>query len=249
MLAPPSASPRSVRGLRVRARARARPRTGCRAAYWARLLPLLAALACVTRLPSFRWPLWSPDEGYLAVQARMLADGGAALRDGRRPQAAARPLAVRGGVRALRRRHPAPAEGPRRGGPAPDGRPPGLTRPAPLGRRRGPHGGRALPARLRRPEPGGRPGGHLRGLHAAVHGGRPVVRGPPPLGRRRGPRWPAPSWPSRPAGRCWCRWAGCCGGRGAPGGTPGAWACGRAACRSLAAAARLTHPRASCSGR
>ncbi|MGV2917888.1 ArnT family glycosyltransferase [Streptomyces alfalfae] len=47
-----------------------------RGAYWARLLPLLAALVCVTRLPSFRWPLWSPDEGYLAVQARMLAQGG-----------------------------------------------------------------------------------------------------------------------------------------------------------------------------
>jgi hypothetical protein len=45
-------------------------------AYWARLLPLLAALACATRLPSFRWPLWSPDEGYLAVQARILAHGG-----------------------------------------------------------------------------------------------------------------------------------------------------------------------------
>ncbi|MFF1692895.1 ArnT family glycosyltransferase [Streptomyces sp. NPDC058257] len=44
--------------------------------YWARLLPLLAALACVTRLPSFRGPLWSPDEGYLAVQARILAHGG-----------------------------------------------------------------------------------------------------------------------------------------------------------------------------
>ncbi|WP_447040620.1 ArnT family glycosyltransferase [Streptomyces sp. DSM 118878] len=48
-----------------------------RGTYWARLLPLLAALACVTRLPSFRRPLWSPDEGYLAVQARMLAQGGA----------------------------------------------------------------------------------------------------------------------------------------------------------------------------
>ncbi|MFB9466466.1 ArnT family glycosyltransferase [Streptomyces cinereospinus] len=44
--------------------------------YWTRLLPLLAALACLTRLPSFARPLWSPDEGYLAVQARMLAHGG-----------------------------------------------------------------------------------------------------------------------------------------------------------------------------
>lgn len=47
-----------------------------RTAYWARLLPLLATLACVTRLPSFRRPLWNPDEGFLAVQARLLAQGG-----------------------------------------------------------------------------------------------------------------------------------------------------------------------------
>ncbi|MEU1407145.1 glycosyltransferase family 39 protein [Streptomyces sp. NPDC005728] len=47
-----------------------------RRAYWARLLPVLAALACVTRVPSFVRPLWSPDEGYLAVQARLLAQGG-----------------------------------------------------------------------------------------------------------------------------------------------------------------------------
>ncbi|MGW0905505.1 ArnT family glycosyltransferase [Streptomyces sp. NPDC002853] len=72
MLAEPSASPRSVHGPRL-----PRPRTEqAFAPYWPRLLPLLAALACVTRVPSFRWPLWSPDEGYLAVQARMLADGG-----------------------------------------------------------------------------------------------------------------------------------------------------------------------------
>lgn len=44
--------------------------------YWRRLLPLLAVLACVTRIPSFVRPLWNPDEGYLAVQARLLADGG-----------------------------------------------------------------------------------------------------------------------------------------------------------------------------
>ncbi|MGW6022068.1 ArnT family glycosyltransferase [Streptomyces sp. NPDC055099] len=72
MLAEPSASPRSVHGPRL-----PRPRTErTPTPYWPRLLPLLAALACVTRAPSFRWPLWSPDEGYLAVQARMLADGG-----------------------------------------------------------------------------------------------------------------------------------------------------------------------------
>ncbi|MGY0019380.1 ArnT family glycosyltransferase [Streptomyces sp. YJ-C3] len=45
-------------------------------AYWPRLVPLLALLACATRVPSFTVPLWNPDEGYLAVQARMLAHGG-----------------------------------------------------------------------------------------------------------------------------------------------------------------------------
>ncbi|MET9483942.1 glycosyltransferase family 39 protein [Streptomyces sp. NPDC006638] len=59
-----------------RPRARADHPTDRGAGYWRRLLPLLALLALVTRLPSFRRPLWSPDEGYLAVQARMLADGG-----------------------------------------------------------------------------------------------------------------------------------------------------------------------------
>jgi hypothetical protein len=49
-----------------------RPDTG----YWRRLLPLLALLACTTRLPSFVRPLWNPDEGHLAVQARILAHGG-----------------------------------------------------------------------------------------------------------------------------------------------------------------------------
>ncbi|MEU0004498.1 glycosyltransferase family 39 protein [Streptomyces sp. NPDC006314] len=47
-----------------------------RTAYWTRLLPLLAILTCVTRIPSFVRPLWNPDEGYLAVQARLLAQGG-----------------------------------------------------------------------------------------------------------------------------------------------------------------------------
>ncbi|MYT73993.1 MULTISPECIES: glycosyltransferase family 39 protein [unclassified Streptomyces] len=47
-----------------------------RPGYWRRLLPLLALLACATRVPSFAQPLWNPDEGYLAVQARLLAQGG-----------------------------------------------------------------------------------------------------------------------------------------------------------------------------
>ncbi|MGW1722113.1 ArnT family glycosyltransferase [Streptomyces sp. NPDC002306] len=47
-----------------------------KASYWRRLLPPLTLLACATRLPSFAHPLWNPDEGYLAVQARLLAHGG-----------------------------------------------------------------------------------------------------------------------------------------------------------------------------
>ncbi|MFE0104673.1 ArnT family glycosyltransferase [Streptomyces sp. NPDC059009] len=84
MHAPPTQSPRSVSATRARDPFRVPgPRTeyvpGAPAAshYWPRLLPVLAALACVTRIPSFLRPLWNPDEGYLAVQARMLADGGA----------------------------------------------------------------------------------------------------------------------------------------------------------------------------
>lgn len=50
----------------------ARVRTG----YWTRVVPVLAVLAVVTHIPSFMRPVWSPDEGYLATQARMLADGG-----------------------------------------------------------------------------------------------------------------------------------------------------------------------------
>ncbi|MFF4833036.1 ArnT family glycosyltransferase [Streptomyces sp. NPDC001315] len=64
MLAAPLAPPRSVAV------------TAAKGAYWKRLLPLLAVLACATRVPSFARPLWSPDEGYLAVQARILAQGG-----------------------------------------------------------------------------------------------------------------------------------------------------------------------------
>ncbi|WP_329036698.1 glycosyltransferase family 39 protein [Streptomyces sp. NBC_01725] len=54
----------------------ARPGGASAHGYWRRLLPLLAALALVIRLPSFLHPFWSPDEGYLAVQARILAHGG-----------------------------------------------------------------------------------------------------------------------------------------------------------------------------
>ncbi|MFJ5610976.1 glycosyltransferase [Streptomyces sp. NPDC093221] len=44
--------------------------------YWSRLAALLAALTVLLRLPSFARPVWNPDEGYLAVQARLLAHGG-----------------------------------------------------------------------------------------------------------------------------------------------------------------------------
>lgn len=44
--------------------------------YWPRLLPVLVVLALATRLPSFLRPVWNPDEGFLATQAAMLADGG-----------------------------------------------------------------------------------------------------------------------------------------------------------------------------
>jgi hypothetical protein len=54
----------------------ARAREALRTGYWARLVPLLAVLATVTHLPSFARPLWNPDEGYLATEARMLAGGG-----------------------------------------------------------------------------------------------------------------------------------------------------------------------------
>ncbi|MFC4496415.1 ArnT family glycosyltransferase [Streptomyces ovatisporus] len=50
--------------------------SGLRASYWGRLLPVLALLAGVTRLPSFTRPLWNPDEGFLATQARQLDAGG-----------------------------------------------------------------------------------------------------------------------------------------------------------------------------
>ncbi|MGW1026509.1 ArnT family glycosyltransferase [Streptomyces sp. NPDC002577] len=93
MLAEPTASPRSVIEPRLPPRPRTpqtrrapqpprppAPRTelpGCsRYRYWARLLPALAALAFITHVPAFLRPLWNPDEGYLAVQARMLAHGG-----------------------------------------------------------------------------------------------------------------------------------------------------------------------------
>jgi 4-amino-4-deoxy-L-arabinose transferase-like glycosyltransferase len=40
------------------------------------LLPLLTLVAGLVHLPSFVRPVWNPDEGYLATQARMLAGGG-----------------------------------------------------------------------------------------------------------------------------------------------------------------------------
>nr|QMU80555.1 glycosyltransferase family 39 protein [Streptacidiphilus sp. PB12-B1b] len=53
-----------------------RAREALRTGYWTRLVPVLAALATVTHLPSFARTVWSPDEGYLATEARMLEGGG-----------------------------------------------------------------------------------------------------------------------------------------------------------------------------
>lgn len=47
-----------------------------REGYWTRVVPMLALLAVITHIPSFLRPVWSPDEGFLATQARMLAHGG-----------------------------------------------------------------------------------------------------------------------------------------------------------------------------
>ncbi|MBW1598896.1 glycosyltransferase family 39 protein [Streptomyces sp. JJ38] len=44
--------------------------------FWLPLVPVLLVLAAVTRLPSFQRPVWNPDEGFVATQARMLAAGG-----------------------------------------------------------------------------------------------------------------------------------------------------------------------------
>ncbi|MGW4235267.1 glycosyltransferase family 39 protein [Streptomyces sp. NPDC004749] len=68
---------RPVRAHRPRSVRAPDRRTGRDPRYWRGLLPVLALLVLVTRLPSLRHPLWNPDEGYLAVQARILADGGA----------------------------------------------------------------------------------------------------------------------------------------------------------------------------
>ncbi|MBX7470424.1 glycosyltransferase family 39 protein [Streptomyces sp. MAG02] len=79
MLAEPSPSLRSVTTsvLPGQRRRTTEPAGPAPAPYWRRLLPVLAVLALVTRIPSFRHSLWNPDEGYLAVQARQLASGGA----------------------------------------------------------------------------------------------------------------------------------------------------------------------------
>lgn len=76
MLAEPPPSLRSATTSRPAAKGRRPTDPPAPEGYWRRLLPVLAVLALLTRLPSFRHPLWSPDEGYLAVQARLLASGG-----------------------------------------------------------------------------------------------------------------------------------------------------------------------------
>ncbi|MBT2382308.1 glycosyltransferase family 39 protein [Streptomyces sp. ISL-11] len=66
----PAAAP--VPRARLRDEPAAAPGTG---RFWPGLLPFLAVLAVVTRLPSFARPLWNPDEGFLATEARMLTQG------------------------------------------------------------------------------------------------------------------------------------------------------------------------------
>ncbi|GAA2630220.1 ArnT family glycosyltransferase [Streptomyces axinellae] len=51
-------------------------RTAAIPAFWTRLFPVLVLVTALTRLPSFSRALWNPDEGFLATQARQLADGG-----------------------------------------------------------------------------------------------------------------------------------------------------------------------------
>ncbi|MFC4034926.1 glycosyltransferase [Streptomyces polygonati] len=44
--------------------------------FWLGLAPALAAVTALVHLPSFLRPVWNPDEGFLAIQARLLAHGG-----------------------------------------------------------------------------------------------------------------------------------------------------------------------------
>ncbi|MEU1625937.1 glycosyltransferase family 39 protein [Streptomyces sp. NPDC020096] len=66
----------SQRGGGRTAAARARAAVAGPGHYWVRLLPVLTVVVALTRLPSFLRPIWNPDEGFLATQARMLAHGG-----------------------------------------------------------------------------------------------------------------------------------------------------------------------------
>ncbi|MCF6522744.1 glycosyltransferase family 39 protein [Streptomyces sp. JJ36] len=76
---PAAAPPRPAAGVRraVRPVAGGSPADAARTPhYWRWLLPVLVVLATLTRLPSFTRSLWNPDEGFLATQARQLAEGG-----------------------------------------------------------------------------------------------------------------------------------------------------------------------------
>ncbi|NGO67058.1 glycosyltransferase family 39 protein [Streptomyces boncukensis] len=83
---PPASAPPAARvprltlsGIRS---AGARPEPAAdRRSYWLLLVPVLLAVTVCTRLPSFARPLWNPDEGFLATQARQLADGGTLYHD------------------------------------------------------------------------------------------------------------------------------------------------------------------------
>lgn len=209
-------APRAPRARRpTRPRTDITPRTVTRTAYW-RGLPLLAALACGTRLPSFVRPLWNPDEGYLASPSR----------PGCRPRAGScttpswtasrgAALAVRGRVRGARFRladAAAGARGPRpaaHGGAA--GLPPGAAgATARAGRRecriRWSRSGST--PRTRRPPPS-------RCSHCPA---RPPPCGAPTAGAgvRPGPPEPSRSSPNRTAARRCFPGRGCLHRQGAP---------------------------------
>ncbi|UNS99539.1 glycosyltransferase family 39 protein [Streptomyces tubbatahanensis] len=68
--------PRTVRVERATVQRVGRRPEAAPAPNWTRLITVLAALTVLTRLPSFVRTPWNPDEGFLATQARQLADGG-----------------------------------------------------------------------------------------------------------------------------------------------------------------------------
>ena len=162
-----------------------------------RIFLVLLALTFVLRLPAFFTPVFNSDETFLATQAHVLNDGGAALRGGDRPEAADRALRVRGDVRVLRDHravvgtHRGDARGrahraaPRDRGSTALRRARRMDRRDPVRRRDGV---------VRAP---GRPGRQLRGVHAAVDDGGDPLRTRAGAASSRASPSPPPPWPSR----------------------------------------------------